>query len=625
MSQHNNIFLVSREGGQTNYKRLAFDAHKTPEFEPDKKKSWIEYGTKKTVGREWQNNYPEYLVYLYNSSSTHNSILNKKTSYIVGQGWSAVGKTTEQEARLDRFIKHPNPEENLKTLTWKTSLDKKLYGGYSVQVILDSNKNIAEVWHIDFGNLRRDKEDRDKFYFTSDWSVRMPDKNEDFEELYSFPFDRDEVVEGRKYIIYLTEYRPNSKEYPLPDYIASNPYIEADYEIGNFVLNNTKNGFTAGYLANFYNGEPDEEGKAYIDQQFDNMFTGSDQAGKVVKSFSPSRDNGVELTPLAANGQDDRYLNLEKTITNKIFVGHQVPPAAFPSVSEVTGLGNNSDEKRVAIESYQADYVDKEQEKQEDLFNAIVEFNGLPGTLEILKVQPVQDAFSEQTLLQILTTDELREKAGFEPLERTEMAHRTRFSKEDDQRLLGFFNQDEFGIPEDKLEVISEREISYLDMEDAFRQEKEFKFVSLGNTAILNLLKAGLPIQTIERVLNLSPEDLTSKLDELRSEGLINDNNEVTNTGQEEEVTEDELFIVYKYKTRSDAPALKTHSRDFCREMLTISNFKSFTKEDIQQISLLEGRDVFKYRGGWYNNPNTGRNTPYCRHIWQQRLVRLKD
>jgi len=248
------MFLVSRSGGKTNYKRLAFDVHKTPEFEPDKKKSWIEYGTRKSVGKAWQNLYPDYLIYLYNSSSTHNAILNKKTSYIVGQGWTAEGRTAEQEARLNRFIKHPNPSENLKSLTWKTALDKKIYGGYAVQVILDSKGDIAETWHIDFGNLRRDKEEANRFWFTSDWTTRRPEENEDFEELWSFPFDRDEIVQGRKYIIYLTEYRPNAKEYPLPDYIASNPYIEADYEIGNFVLNNTKNGFTAGYLANFYNG-----------------------------------------------------------------------------------------------------------------------------------------------------------------------------------------------------------------------------------------------------------------------------------------------------------------------------------------------------------------------------------
>jgi len=34
------------------------------------------------------------------------------------------------------------------------------------------------------------------------------------------------------------------------------------------------------------------------------------------------------------------------------------------------------------------------------------------------------------------------------------------------------------------------------------------------------------------------------------------------------------------------------------------------------------GYDVWKRRGGWYHNPTLDVNTPQCRHIWVQQLLR---
>jgi len=52
------MFLVGKEDGQTVYKPLSFDAHQTPIFEEDKRNEWIEYGTIKSVGREYKKQLP---------------------------------------------------------------------------------------------------------------------------------------------------------------------------------------------------------------------------------------------------------------------------------------------------------------------------------------------------------------------------------------------------------------------------------------------------------------------------------------------------------------------------------------------------------------------------------------
>ena len=618
MNHNNNMFLVGKEDGETVYKSLSFDAHQTPTFEADRRNEWVDYGTAKTVGKAYKNNYPLYLVNLYNSSSTHNAILNEKINFITGQGWTfdKVNIDLENQHRLEKFLKHPNKSESLEDLTRKIALDKKLYGGYCVEVIVGKDNKISELYHIDFGNIRRDKEDRERFFYTTDWNNK-PTKNEDFKELFSFPWDDSDVVADRNYILYVTEYRPNQKEYPLPDYVASNSYIEADYEIGNFVLNNTKNGFTAGFIANFYNGNPSAEAKTVIDKEFDNMFNGSDQAGKVLKNFSEGKDYGLELTPLQPNGQDDRYVNLEKTITNKIFVGAQMSPALIDSVSATSGLGNNADEKRTAIQQFQSSYVDQEQQQIEELFNSVLSYNGLPEVLEIIKIKPPKIQFTESMLTAIYSVDELREMDGAQPREDTVTTTTVQMSSDTD--LIQHFKNEQYGIDLDQLEIVKTRQIPITDLNSAFESEKNFKFISNEESALLNLLKADVDNAKIQSVLGLSPDQLNDQIAKLTNEGIIEDGEVVGDTEPE-----NEMFIVYTYQTRADAPRLKTESREFCKNMLSITQTRAFTIQDINSVSNEFGTDVFKFRGGWYNNPNTAKPTPWCRHIWQQQLVKFK-
>lgn len=48
---------------------------------------------------------------------------------------------------------------------------------------------------------------------------------------------------------------------------------------------------------------------------------------------------------------------------------------------------------------------------------------------------------------------------------------------------------------------------------------------------------------------------------------------------------------------------------------------RTYTRQDIDNISARVDRDVWKYRGGWYTNPETHVTTPYCRHEWVQQIA----
>ena len=161
-----------------NYKFIwvGMEAHKPPVFKEVKNKDYILYGT----DPKWKNRYPDYLINLYNTSPKHNAIVNGKVNYIVGQGFNCVGRLTMgQKAMVEAFI-NSTGKDSLRELNKKVALDLVLFGGYSVQPIMNrAGDKIAEVHHIDFSKLRKLKDDSG-WAFTSDWAARNPEKNEDY-------------------------------------------------------------------------------------------------------------------------------------------------------------------------------------------------------------------------------------------------------------------------------------------------------------------------------------------------------------------------------------------------------------------------------------------------------------
>ena len=143
--------------------------------------------------------------------------------------------------------------------------------------------------------------------------------------------------------------------------------------------------------------------------------------------------------------------------------------------------------------------------------------------------------------------------------------------------------------------------------------------------ALLGLLNKGTDIPQIRESLNVTTSQLNDLLSELVGEELINSSNELTAKGTAE-AKQNEVFVVYKYIKRTDikGDAVIDTTRDFCRDLVNQSKNKSWTRADINALNNGQLPNVFASRGGFYNNPDTGVTTPFCRHVWQQRLVRLR-
>jgi len=626
-----------------------FEANKPPVFKEERGKDYIVYGTE----APYKNLYPDYLVELYNTSGKHNSIINGKTNYISGRGWKVdqTVRTLEDKVKLENFINHVG-NDSLFELTKKIVKDNELFGGYALEVIVTKDGKGLIINHIDFGDIRVGVEE-DTYFYTSDWASRKPTSNEDFETLTSFPFDGS-AVKGQRYICYYKSYRPNLKEYPLPNYVAGVPYIAADYEVANYVLNNTKNGYSGGTIWNFHNGQPTQKAQAYIKKQIKNKHHGSNNAGEPVIIFDDGKDKGVEIISTNPNGQDDKFINLNQQIQDEIFTAHGVDASVFIKTID-TGFSNNADELRVAIEAMNSSYIEPNQRMYEKLFNDFVVLLGMPSGLKIEKIAPIKTQLSEAVLTSVMTASEIRDLAGLPPLEAeaqsggaadalatlsplvatkvldnmtaeeirglvglkgTPTITRTESKFSEDEEFK--FDLSEFGYTEDELEVINEKELDY----------NPFDFADIGSidSQIIDIVKA-TPKVTVEEIgqqVGETPSEVQERIDRLVKNGLLDLQKTQIKVTDEGERETSELITVYKYKLRHDAPSLRGgRSRDFCRKLMKEN--RSYELKDILAMNNKQGSNVFAHRGGWYNNPVTKTRTNYCRHVWSARTVRLKQ
>ena len=608
---------------------INFGGYELPEFKESKKGDWYEYG----VDRPYKNTYPDYLTKLYNESSKHNQIINSKVKFIVGQGFVVDEKLSfTEKAYVDGFLRMPNEDENIDELTSKLAKDKKVYGGFSLQVRMSKNGKIAAINHIDFCDIRVGVNDN-LYYFTDDWSARNPQNNKDYKILQHFPYD-DSAKPEVDYLIYYKEYRPDLGVYPMPDYTSAIPYLESDAEIANFTLQNIKNNLSAGYVVSFNNGSPTEQEMQAIERRFKDYATGADNAGKPLLSFTDQNSDHPQIIPIPVNGQDERFINLNNQIREEIFTAHGITSPQLFGIKENSGLGNNADEIAVASQLYQNLQIDPEQKIFNELINSILNFNGISGhPVRLQKIEPVQRYFSETAVLAVMTQDEIREKIGLpalQPEQRVELK-----SNEDDI----IFNQLEVtGLDANSLEVLKTYHKPITCIEDAKEFEKEIINESFAITSILTELEKSvlslliknpsLPITELASALKVQQTLISEAVSNLFDAGALDKDFKPTKDGLDSiQKPKEETFIVYKYIERPDAPPLKTQSRPFCRRLMLLATTRRYT---LQQLELLTndfgqtGIDIFTKRGGWYNNYQTNKITPFCRHIWEMQIVRLK-
>ena len=392
-------------------KFFKFDQVPLPIYKEVKGKDWIYYGER--------NDYPNYLLRLYNNSAKHNAIVTGKVDYICGNGWSVKAEDEMQKAKAYGMINQVNSsEESLNELTKKLTTDMTIFGGYYLQVIwTKATGEIAELYHVDYYKVRTNT-DNSEFYVSDNW-IKNDNVNPrpDYE---TFPaFDPNNRTGSQ--ILYFKEYRAGANTYSLPDYRGAISYIELDISIGEYHLNTINNGMFSSKLINLNGGKVSQEEEDRIERQFKDKFSGSKNAGKFMLAFNDSKENEPSIVDLSGTELDKHFDLLNKTVQTEIFSGHKISSPMLFGIKTEGQLGGRS-EMREAYELFQNTYVNTKQRNLEETINYLYKFNDLTALLELRKTEPINFEFSEAIISANMTQEEIREKLGLNPIEKKESA-----------------------------------------------------------------------------------------------------------------------------------------------------------------------------------------------------------
>jgi DNA-binding MarR family transcriptional regulator len=588
-----------------NFILVQFAEAKQPEYREKKKEGYMEYGDR--------NDYPLYLVELFNKSAKHNAIVRNKVHYICGNGWTGN----------EQFIEKPNRSENLNDLTRKISMDLELFGGAYIEVIWGLGK-VAEMWHIDYTKIRTNK-DNTQFWYKENWK----DYKEKTEFVY--PAFNPKVQEGKQ-IIYLKEYRPNIGVYSLPVYFGALNYIESDIEVSKHVLGNAKTGFSASKLITLPDGTPSREEQNEIHRKFKNTYTGSDGV-KYMLSFV----NDASRKPIVDDlGQSDLtkedFGRVDELIQTNIFSGHQVTTPSIFGIAVAGKLGTRT-EMRDGYEIFKNTYVNGKQQFLESFMNTMAGYFGYSEEMRIIPAEPIGIEFSEATLLQVAPKEWILEKIGIDMSKYQPVQTAPELAPVEMADAYSVF----FEFGEDKSEFEVWKQKSY------FEDIELFADVTQLQSDVLDLISKDKRI-TPEVIADTLKEDIgvvKRIITALEKRGFIKSIETTLGKGIdsniqiERQLTEPLRDIVEKIKPKTTEFLIrysyewkqgfnnsdKSSSREFCKYLLSAN--KMYSRAEIEQMSARLGYSVWDRRGGWWTMPN-GEHSPSCRHQWVSNVVTRK-
>ena len=628
---------------------LKLQAHKTPVFKEEKSKEWVIYGAERDG---YYNNYPAYLLYLYNRSSKHNAFINGKVLYICGAGvgFDSDSLSIEDIARANDFINKENTNfDTLKDIVKKCVLDKKLFGGYYLEVIWNKAGNNFELLHFPYNNLRKAK-DAEGYWYSKDWS-KQKQTPEDTDLEYIPLFDPEKPTSRQIFVS--KEYRPDLDAYPLPDYVASAVYAEVDVELSNYRLNAIKSGFNAGTILNFSNGRPTEEEKEEIEARLKEKFTGTDRANSLLISFSGNRETAPTIEHLTPQNVDAQLTELNDQVIQELIIGHHIPNPMLVGIKTPGELGSK-DQINDSYELYKSTYIIPNQREIEKDFNYLLKLKGFGNRIYLKELDPIEEQLPIEEKIKVMTKNEVREMYGLPPIEEeikpivSSAIHRfCEPELEDTCCEHSFKSVSEIDEIIEIFKMFGEDKDSFEFYEQKFMNEDgKFEFAEI--SPLSNSLKRDIvalldkdPLmenKTIADTLRIKEDRVADLIKDLVDEEQISVKEKIS--GGDKKVIRvpkssairqankignefEDFKIMYSYEWRPGVKPNKRNSREFCVKLLDAN--KMYSRAQIEQISKIVGWDVWNFRGGWWTRKGGDARTPFCRHIWQANVVKTKN
>ena len=396
---------------------INLETQTAPTIQEVRGRDYIEYGTE-----DWKNLYPQFLIDLYYNSSTHAAIVNQTAEMIAGEDLVAKEEDAinlETYVKFKKFLRHANSKESLHQVIKKIAFDFKLQGAYAIHVIYNRERTeIVELYHVPVERVRAGRPNElgqiDTYFISADWANTRTNK--------PYPvaaFNVNDRTSGSQ-LLYTGAYSPNMDVYHTPDYIAGCNWALVDQRVAEFQLSNINSGFSSSFMISFANGVPTLEERRQIEQSLTEKFTGAENAGKFILTFSDDKTRTPEITAITPSDLDKQFLALQELLVSNICAAHRITSKTLMGIDTANGFSSNADELINAANFYQNTVVRGFQLNILNTLQTIFSVNNIDLPVEFVQLKPITVQFDSKTIREVMTIDEIRSDLGLEPLEQDE-------------------------------------------------------------------------------------------------------------------------------------------------------------------------------------------------------------
>lgn len=273
----------------------------------------------------------------YDDSPTNASIINGYVSYIF-----AEGLVDKKGVNIDKYISQEDVQLAI--------MDLKLYGGFSFQIIWNSNPTDRKPLKLEYMpifklgvNYEQETNKVDGYWFSYDWENRYKYKPTLYPK-FTGTYNGNNLE-----ILYVR--RPTSEPFfPIPDYLSGVNWARMEGEIANGGYNYYQNTLSEITVVNVNNGYIDDEDLAKQKaEEIRAGVVGSSNTAKVMVRFNNTAEDSLVIDRIAPAEMSQHNVFYSEEAERMLIKAHSAPPILFSGSNGGSGFSSNADEREIAL------------------------------------------------------------------------------------------------------------------------------------------------------------------------------------------------------------------------------------------------------------------------------------
>ena len=267
---------------------------------------------------------------LLDYSPIHNACIRSKIDNIVGQGFVTDYKISDTETLNDLFR--------------DIVFDYVVTGNIFIETIWrqDRSQGLSGLHYIPSKYMRVGAPDNaelilEKFYYCRDWVAWKKAGVIEFHQ-----FDPKNFTDRQ--IAFIRDKNPAYWAYGSPQYLSVVNDIRLNHQITVYNLSNLIQGANPSLWVHFSDGYPQSETEERnILSRLEQRYEGSENAGKMIVSFSDGESGKPDIVQIQSNLQQGFYAEVFELVQNQILAGHKIPDGSLIGLPQKTGFNSSAD------------------------------------------------------------------------------------------------------------------------------------------------------------------------------------------------------------------------------------------------------------------------------------------